>query len=282
MLTSGAAHPFHARLDLPRTAGERREAAESLLGPARRHRVTRVLFVLYAADAVRRPVLRPRPGAPVPPRRGRGGGRAAQRRRPVVPALPRRLGARRPRHALRRHGAISSPRRRWPPGRVDPGVARRAGGDRRGRPGAPGRGGRRGGRARAPRAGPRTRPRGCRGWWRGSSRTAPPPDRRPGPPAAGPRRAGRARRRHGRPHPRRRPSAGCRSSRRWSGAAPRRAGRARGARCSGSLRVAVGRRRARLVRAGPGGRGRPAVHAWPTAVSDALELALPPDVWVRR
>jgi hypothetical protein len=51
MLTSGAVHPFHARLDLPLTAGERREAAESLLGPARRHGVERVLFVMYAADA---------------------------------------------------------------------------------------------------------------------------------------------------------------------------------------------------------------------------------------
>ncbi len=50
MLTSGAVHPFHARLDLPLTDGERREAAESLLGPARRHGVRRVLFVLYAAD----------------------------------------------------------------------------------------------------------------------------------------------------------------------------------------------------------------------------------------
>jgi hypothetical protein len=50
MLTSGAAHPFHARLDLPRTAGERRDAAQSLLGPTRRHGVERVLFVVYATD----------------------------------------------------------------------------------------------------------------------------------------------------------------------------------------------------------------------------------------
>ncbi len=51
MLTSGATHPFHARLDLPRTGKERRAAAESLVGPAVRHRVGRVVFVLYAADA---------------------------------------------------------------------------------------------------------------------------------------------------------------------------------------------------------------------------------------
>ena len=51
MLTSGATHPFHARLDLPHTGKERRAAAESLVGPAVRHRVGRVVFVLYAADA---------------------------------------------------------------------------------------------------------------------------------------------------------------------------------------------------------------------------------------
>ncbi|MEO6509657.1 MAG: DUF4192 domain-containing protein [Nocardioides sp.] len=51
MLTSGAAHPFHARLDLPLTAARCRDAAESLIGPARRHGVERVLFVLYAGDA---------------------------------------------------------------------------------------------------------------------------------------------------------------------------------------------------------------------------------------
>jgi hypothetical protein len=51
MLTFGATHTFHARLDLPLTAEARREAAESLLGPAHRHRVRRVLFVMYAADS---------------------------------------------------------------------------------------------------------------------------------------------------------------------------------------------------------------------------------------
>ena len=51
MLTFGAEHPFHARLDLPRSARERRAAAEALVDPAVRHRVRQVLFVLYAADA---------------------------------------------------------------------------------------------------------------------------------------------------------------------------------------------------------------------------------------
>ena len=51
MLTFGAEHPFHARLDLPRSARERRAAAEALVDPAVRHRVRRVLFVLYAVDA---------------------------------------------------------------------------------------------------------------------------------------------------------------------------------------------------------------------------------------
>ncbi len=51
MLTSGATHPFHARLDLPASGRERRSAAQSLVGPAVRHRVERVMFVIYAADA---------------------------------------------------------------------------------------------------------------------------------------------------------------------------------------------------------------------------------------
>ena len=51
MLTTGAVHPFHARLDLPRTGRDRRAAAESLVGPAVRHRAGRVMFVMYTADA---------------------------------------------------------------------------------------------------------------------------------------------------------------------------------------------------------------------------------------
>ena len=51
MLTFGAPEPFHARLDLPRSARDRRAAAEALVGPASRHGVRRVLFVVYAVDA---------------------------------------------------------------------------------------------------------------------------------------------------------------------------------------------------------------------------------------
>jgi hypothetical protein len=51
MLTFEATHAFHARLDLPRTPRQRRAAADALLGPARRHRVRRVLFVLYTTSA---------------------------------------------------------------------------------------------------------------------------------------------------------------------------------------------------------------------------------------
>ncbi len=51
MLTFEAAEAFHARLDLPLTDPDRRDAAEALVGPAERHRVGRVLFVLYTSDA---------------------------------------------------------------------------------------------------------------------------------------------------------------------------------------------------------------------------------------
>ena len=53
MLTFGAEHPFHGRLDLPVTAAERQEAAGALVGPAVRHGVRSVLFVLYADDPAR-------------------------------------------------------------------------------------------------------------------------------------------------------------------------------------------------------------------------------------
>ena len=53
MLTFGAEHPFHGRLDLPVTAAERQEAAEALVGPAVRHGVRSVLFVLYGDDPAR-------------------------------------------------------------------------------------------------------------------------------------------------------------------------------------------------------------------------------------
>ena len=53
MLTFGAEHPFHGRLDLPVTGAERQAAAEALVGPAVRHGVGSVLFVLYGDDPAR-------------------------------------------------------------------------------------------------------------------------------------------------------------------------------------------------------------------------------------
>jgi hypothetical protein len=50
MLTHGAEHPFHARVDLPTGGRHRRECSEALLAPALRHRVSAVVFVLYTAD----------------------------------------------------------------------------------------------------------------------------------------------------------------------------------------------------------------------------------------
>ena len=49
MLTFGAAETFHARVDLPRPR-DADEAVALLLDPARHHRVSRVLFVVYADD----------------------------------------------------------------------------------------------------------------------------------------------------------------------------------------------------------------------------------------
>lgn len=59
MLTFGAARPFHARVDLPDQPGELDEVVDSLLDPARRHRVRQVVLLGYAADERRaRPVVR--------------------------------------------------------------------------------------------------------------------------------------------------------------------------------------------------------------------------------
>jgi hypothetical protein len=52
MLTFGAGHPFHARVDLPADPGELPEVVDVLIAPARQHRVRQVLFVLYTEDAV--------------------------------------------------------------------------------------------------------------------------------------------------------------------------------------------------------------------------------------
>ena len=51
MLTFGAGHPFHARVDLPADPAELPEVVEVLLAPARQHGVRQVLFVLYTDDA---------------------------------------------------------------------------------------------------------------------------------------------------------------------------------------------------------------------------------------
>jgi hypothetical protein len=50
MLTFGAAESFHARVDRPDGPGEIEEVVHALLVPARRHRVRRVVFVVYADD----------------------------------------------------------------------------------------------------------------------------------------------------------------------------------------------------------------------------------------
>jgi hypothetical protein len=52
LLTFGAQRTFHARLDLPPTAGAEKAAqlVEVLLPPCRRHDVGRVAFVVYSAD----------------------------------------------------------------------------------------------------------------------------------------------------------------------------------------------------------------------------------------
>lgn len=64
MLTFGAERTFHARVDLPGDPAEFAEMVSALLEPARRHRVRRVLFVVYSEDAslagrVTRSLVRP-------------------------------------------------------------------------------------------------------------------------------------------------------------------------------------------------------------------------------
>src|SRR3954452_13127364 len=50
MLTLGPRTTFHARVDLPRGPDAVAESIESLLEPAARHRVRRVVFVVYSDD----------------------------------------------------------------------------------------------------------------------------------------------------------------------------------------------------------------------------------------
>ena len=52
MLTFGAVAPFHARVDLPRSAAEVVEAVDLLVTPARRHGVQRVVILVYGTDRV--------------------------------------------------------------------------------------------------------------------------------------------------------------------------------------------------------------------------------------
>ncbi len=67
LMTFGARHPFHARVDLPPLAAQRpavrRELADVLLDPARRHGATHVVLLYYsdepaAAEAVHRSLRR--------------------------------------------------------------------------------------------------------------------------------------------------------------------------------------------------------------------------------
>jgi Domain of unknown function (DUF4192) len=51
MLTFGAGHPFHARVDLPRAPSELPDLVDCLLETVLRHRVPQVLFVVYTDDA---------------------------------------------------------------------------------------------------------------------------------------------------------------------------------------------------------------------------------------
>jgi hypothetical protein len=50
MLTFGAAHPFHARVDLPTRRGDLPDLVRALMEPARRNGVRRVVLVLYTDD----------------------------------------------------------------------------------------------------------------------------------------------------------------------------------------------------------------------------------------
>ena len=116
MLTFGAEHPFHARLDLPVTAAECQEAAEALVGPAVRHGVRSVLFVLYADDPARASSCATHAGAHLH-RRGHRRRRRAAQRRPVLVRGPASTArpARRPAPPTT-CPATSSPPRPSPPG----------------------------------------------------------------------------------------------------------------------------------------------------------------------
>ena len=230
MLTFGGVETFHARVDLP-PPREADEAVALLLDPALRHRVARVVFVVYADDG---PAARDR-GAPaaagvrsagIDGRRG-----AAGPRRPLVRAGP----ARRPagRGALRR-GRPPVPRPGG--GRGDRGarLARRARGGAAARPEAAAEVARAVRRAAAQPAGRDRRP------GRRPARRRPVHRRRAGPGAARPARAVGPRRGVGRDVPRRRHPPRAALDRRGAaraGRARRRSGsRARAGRLAGRSR----------------------------------------------
>ena len=91
MLTFGATSAFHARIDLP-PPPDVPEAVSLLLDPALRHRVRRVVFVLYTDDAGLAAHVSGALVAGLRGRRRRRRGGAARRRPPLVPPAP---GARR-------------------------------------------------------------------------------------------------------------------------------------------------------------------------------------------
>ena len=134
MLTFGAEHPFHGRLDLPvdggRAPGGGRGAGRSRRPSRGRQRALRPLRRRSGAG----PLLRDDSGERLHRRGHRGHRRAAQRRPVLVRGPGRRLVPRGARHPLRRVGPPLHRRgRRLRPGHAL--LAHGAGGDRGGRPG---------------------------------------------------------------------------------------------------------------------------------------------------
>ncbi len=93
MLTFGAGRPFHARVDLPRSAEDLAEVVDVLRAPAVAHRVSRVVFVVYAQQPAPRRRARPTPWcAGFQRRRDRRPGRAPRGRHRWYPLLRPRPG----------------------------------------------------------------------------------------------------------------------------------------------------------------------------------------------
>ena len=72
MLTFGGVETFHARVDLPPPT-KADDAVGQLLEPALQHRVTRVVFVVYADDGPAAARGAATPASRLPPGRDRGG-----------------------------------------------------------------------------------------------------------------------------------------------------------------------------------------------------------------